>query len=99
MRVFIKKLQKKFKVFYWKDLNSREDIIVKINIILQEVYSNNTYVIIFVLKETFLRKLSFHFAEQWSSTSRHFGKTRETTRITYAVQKAKKLRTALSFAS
>jgi hypothetical protein len=42
MIVFTKKVQNKFKVFYWKDLNLCEDIIVKIKIILQDVHSNNT---------------------------------------------------------
>jgi hypothetical protein len=99
MRVFTKKkFQNKFKVFYWKDLNLCENTVVKIKIILQDVHSNNTYVNIFVSKETFLRKLTFHFAEQLNSTSHRFGKTRETTRLTYAVQKTKELRAALRFA-
>ena len=82
---------------YFFNLKIFEDKIVKIKIILREVHSNITCVITFVFKQTFLRKINFHFAEQLGSASRHFGKTRESIGITYAVQKTKKLRAAVSF--
>jgi hypothetical protein len=65
--------------------------------IISREFTMIIFIIIFVFKGIFLRKPTFQFAEHRSSASRHVGKTGETIRLMYTVEKAKELRAATRF--